>query len=167
MKIKFLSALALTVAAVQCAPQTDIIQENVDNAAVQLKSLIEASEAGDTVRIPSTYQNGEIVYVPTDDWVSGFFAGTLWYMYELTGDEYWADHARKHTEILDSIQNLKWHHDIGFMIYDSYGNGLRDIRMLSSIPPNPFPPASDREPESSSHGIRTRAGRAKEAGSAL
>ena len=125
MKIKFLSALALTVAAVQCAPQTDIIQENVDNAAVQLKSLIEASEAGDTVRIPSTYQNGEIVYVPTDDWVSGFFAGTLWYMYELTGDEYWADHARKHTEILDSIQNLKWHHDIGFMIYDSYGNGLR------------------------------------------
>ena len=125
MKIKFLSALALTVAAVQCAPQTDIIQENVDNAAVQLKSLIEASEAGDTVRIPSTYQNGEIVYVPPDDWVSGLFAGTLWNMYELTGDEYWADHARKHTEILDSIQNLKWHHDIGFMIYDSYGNGLR------------------------------------------
>ena len=109
----------------QCAPQTDIISENVDNAKIQLKYLLEASEAGDTVRIPSTYQNGEIVYVPVDDWVSGFFAGTLWYMYELTGDEYWADHARKHTEILDTIQYLKWHHDIGFMIYDSYGNGLR------------------------------------------
>ena len=125
MKLKFLSILALAAFAVQCAPQTDIISENVDNAKIQLKYLLEASEAGDTVRIPSTYQNGEIVYVPVDDWVSGFFAGTLWYMYELTGDEYWADHARKHTEILDTIQYLKWHHDIGFMIYDSYGNGLR------------------------------------------
>lgn len=125
MKLKFLSILALAAFAVQCTPQADIISENVDNAKIQLKYLLEASEAGDTVRIPSTYQNGEIVYVPVDDWVSGFFAGTLWYMYELTGDEYWADHARKHTEILDTIQYLKWHHDIGFMIYDSYGNGLR------------------------------------------
>ena len=125
MKFKFLSTLALTVIAVQCAPKTDIIQDNIENARIQLKSLTEASEAGDTVRIPSTFKNGEIEYVPTDDWVSGFFAGTLWYMYELTGEEYWAEHARKHTEILDSIQYLKWHHDVGFMIYDSYGNGLR------------------------------------------
>ncbi len=29
------------------------------------------------------------------------------------------------TENLDSIQYLQWHHDVGFMIYDSYGNGLR------------------------------------------
>ena len=117
--------LALAVIAVRCAPETDIIKDNVENAEVQLKSLAEASEAGDTIRIPSTFKDGEIVYVPTDDWVSGFFAGSLWYMYELTGDEYWATHARKHTEILDSIQFLTWHHDIGFMIYDSYGNGLR------------------------------------------
>lgn len=125
MKFKFLSTLALAVIAAQCAPETDIIKDNVENAKVQLKSLVEASEAGDTVRIPSTFKDGEIVYVPTDDWVSGFFAGTLWYMYELTGDEYWAEHARKQTEVLDTIQYLKWHHDIGFMIYDSYGNGLR------------------------------------------
>lgn len=125
MKFKFLSTLALAVIAAQCAPETDIIKDNVENAEVQLKSLVEASEAGDTVRIPSTFKDGEIVYVPTDDWVSGFFAGTLWYMYELTGDEYWAEHARKQTEVLDTIQYLKWHHDIGFMIYDSYGNGLR------------------------------------------
>ena len=125
MKFKFLSALALTVIAVQCAPKPDIIQENVENAKVQLKYLVDASEAGDTVRIPSTFKNGEIEFVPTDDWVSGFFAGTLWYMYELTGDEYWAEHAQKQTEVLDTIQYLKWHHDVGFMIYDSYGNGLR------------------------------------------
>ena len=125
-----LAAGIAAMAAISCNTDTDIITENIGNAKVQIGALMEASEAGDTVRIPSTYQNGEIVYVPTDDWVSGFFAGTLWYMYELTGDEMWAGHARKHTEVLDSIQYLTWHHDVGFMIYDSYGNGLR----LKNIP---------------------------------
>jgi uncharacterized protein YyaL (SSP411 family) len=46
-------------------------------------------------------------------------------MYELTGEEYYAEKAQKHTEILHDIQFLKWHHDVGFMVYDSYGNGLR------------------------------------------
>ena len=110
---------------VQCAQKKDIIQENVDYAKDQLAYLIEAAEEGDTLRIPSTFKNGAIEFVPTDDWVSGFFAGTLWYMYELTGDEYYAQLAQKHTEILHDIQFLEWHHDVGFMVYDSYGNGRR------------------------------------------
>lgn len=131
MNLKTTIAAGLAAATLTaCNRPTDIISENIGNAKAQIGALMEASEAGDTVRIPSTYMDGEIVYVPTDDWVSGFFAGTLWYMYELTGDEMWAAHARKHTEILDSIQYLTWHHDVGFMIYDSYGNGLR----LKNIP---------------------------------
>lgn len=112
---------------VSCAPNTNIslIDDNVKNAEVQLQQLLEASEATGEIRIPSTFENGEIEFVPTDDWVSGFFAGSLWYMYELTGEQKWAEHAKAHTEVLDSIQHLKWHHDVGFMIYDSYGNGLR------------------------------------------
>ena len=131
MNLKTTIAAGLAAATLTaCNRPTDIISENIGNAKAQIGALMEASEAGDTVRIPSTYMDGEIVYVPTDAWVSGFFAGTLWYMYELTGDEMWAGHARKHTEILDSIQYLTWHHDVGFMIYDSYGNGLR----LKNIP---------------------------------
>lgn len=126
MKLKFLTLAAVSVLSAACCNCGDnIIEDNIRNAKVQIGALLEASEAGDTVRIPSTYKNGEIEYVPADDWVSGFFAGTLWYMYELTGDEFWADHARKHTEILSEIQYLTWHHDVGFMVYDSYGNGLR------------------------------------------
>ena len=119
-------ALAIAAAALfSCKAGPDIIRDNVENAEIQIGALMNASEEGDTIRIPSSFQDGKIVYVPTDDWVSGFFAGTLWYMYELTGNENWADHARKHTEVLDTIQYLTWHHDVGFMIYDSYGNGLR------------------------------------------
>lgn len=122
-KIAVFALMAAAIAA--CAPKADIITENVENAKVQIGDLLAASEEGDTIRIPSTYKDGEIDFVPKDDWVSGFFAGTLWYMYELTGDEMWAEHARKHTENIAEIQYLEWHHDVGFMIYDSYGNGLR------------------------------------------
>ena len=123
---RLLPALAIAAAALfSCKAGPDIIRDNVENAEIQIGALMNASEEGDTIRIPSSFQDGKIVYVPTDDWVSGFFAGTLWYMYELTGNENWADHARKHTEVLDTIQYLTWHHDVGFMIYDSYGNGLR------------------------------------------
>ena len=97
-----------------------------DNAAAQLKYLIAECEEGDTVRIPMTLKpDGTIKFVPTTSWVSGFLPGTLWYMYEYTGDEYWAEHAKKHTEILSDIQYFTKHHDVGFMIYCSYGNGLR------------------------------------------
>ncbi|MBR6305980.1 MAG: glycoside hydrolase family 88 protein [Bacteroidales bacterium] len=129
--IKTIAAIvAAIILAVCCRPVDRLVIENTEIAKVQLSSLLALSEEGDTLRIPSTFKNGEVEFVPEDDWVSGFFAGTLWYMYELTGDDSWAIHARRHTEKLDSIQYLKWHHDVGFMVYDSYGNGLR----LKKIP---------------------------------
>ena len=130
MKNRLIPMLLLAAFAVSCNDRSDIISENIENAKAQLAYLIEASEADDTLRIPSTYKDGEVKFVPTDDWVSGFFAGSLWYMYELTGDEYYAEKAQKHTEILHDIQYLKWHHEVGFMVYDSYGIGLR----LKNIP---------------------------------
>ena len=130
MKTRLFSLLILAVCLISCNGRKDIIQENIEHAKAQLAHLIAASEANDTLQIPSTFKNGAIEFVPTDDWVSGFFAGTLWYMYELTGDEYYAEQAQKHTEILHEIQFLTWHHDVGFMVYDSYGNGLR----LKNIP---------------------------------
>ena len=116
------SASALCVF-LSCENRND--DTKVSLAAEQLELLLNESEAGDTLRRPSSYKDGQVQFVPVDDWVSGFFAGELWYMYELTGDEKWAESARKFTEVLSPIQYLTWHHDVGFMVYDSYGNGLR------------------------------------------
>lgn len=115
----------ILLAAFSCSRTDELLEDNVKNARIQISALLASSEQGDTIRIPSTFKSGSVEFVPIDDWVSGFFAGTLWYMYELTGDEMWAEHAAAHTERLDSIQYLTWHHDVGFMVYDSYGNGLR------------------------------------------
>ena len=49
----------------------------------------------------------------------------MWYLYELTGDSTLLPLAQKYTEALYEARNLTWHHDIGFIINCSYGNGLR------------------------------------------
>jgi len=60
-----------------------------------------------------------------EDWTSGFYPSTMWYMFELTGDSTWKTYARKYTEAIDSVKYLTWHHDVGFMIQCSFGNGFR------------------------------------------
>lgn len=62
---------------------------------------------------------------PINDWTSGFFPGSLWYAYELTGDDELKKHAVRYTNILYPIRTLEGTHDLGFMINCSYGNALR------------------------------------------
>ncbi|MDR2272976.1 MAG: glycoside hydrolase family 88 protein [Sphingobacterium sp.] len=67
----------------------------------------------------------KMIYVGTDDWCSGFFPGSLWYMYEYTKDPKWEEAAKKYTAMLEQEKNNKSTHDLGFMMYCSYGNGYR------------------------------------------
>ncbi len=95
-------------------------------AGVQLRILIDSAETHHPLWMPRTLDgDGNIVFVPKEDWTSGFFPGSLWYMYEYTHDDYWKNKAEEFTGALDSIQYIKWNHDVGFMVGDSYGNGYR------------------------------------------
>lgn len=73
----------------------------------------------------TTGKDGELHMVPTRDWTSGFFAGELWYMYEMTGDKYWEKEARRYTELLEQEKLNGKTHDMGFKMFCSYGNGYR------------------------------------------
>ncbi len=59
------------------------------------------------------------------DWTCGFFPGSLWYIYELTGNKDFKLQASRFTEALDSVQYFTHTHDLGFMLYCSYGNAYR------------------------------------------
>ena len=59
------------------------------------------------------------------DWTSGFFPGTAWYTYELTGNKKIAEAAAKYTNILNPVRHYRGTHDLGFMINCSYGNAKR------------------------------------------
>ena len=112
----------------QSAPSKDFVSENAEFAAKQISLQTDAIEKSGKILNPrTTEKDGSVSYVPIDDWTSGFFPGSMWYMYELTGDQKWVELGKKYTEDLDSVQYLTWHHDVGFMINCSYGNGLRLI----------------------------------------
>lgn len=65
-------------------------------------------------------------FVGVKDWCSGFFPGTLWFAYEYSGDAYIKEQAQKFTEPIKTIAYTKAdNHDIGFMVYGSYGNAYR------------------------------------------
>ena len=82
--------------------------------------------AKNPTKIPRTInRDGSLKTVGIYNWTSGFYAGNLWYMYEITGEEKWKTEAVKWTEALDTIQYWTSNHDVGFMIYCSYGNGLK------------------------------------------
>ena len=106
--------------------EKDFIQDNIDNAAAQNTIQTDIIEKSGRVLNPRTIdKDGNIVYIPIDDWCSGFYPGSIWLTYELTGDKKWLPLAVKYTEALDSVKHLKWHHDVGFMIGCSYLNGYR------------------------------------------
>lgn len=60
-----------------------------------------------------------------EDWTSGFFPGSLWYAYEMTGNNDLKEYAIQYTNMLNQVRYLKNTHDVGFMINCSYGNALR------------------------------------------
>ncbi len=62
---------------------------------------------------------------PMSDWTSGFFPGSLWYAYELTGDDSIKAQAIRFTNKLNVVRYMKNTHDVGFMAYCSYGNAMR------------------------------------------
>ncbi|MBN1129597.1 MAG: glycoside hydrolase family 88 protein [Chitinispirillaceae bacterium] len=68
------------------------------------------------------------------DWVSGFYPGCLWYAYEKTGDTLFRYNARRWTEALYGQRTNTGTHDVGFMLFCSYGNGYRLLRTASYLP---------------------------------
>jgi uncharacterized protein YyaL (SSP411 family) len=80
---------------------------------------------GDATREPRTFEHGKFVAVPPRDWTSGFFPGSLWLIYENNGGAIWRDAAENFTKRLEAIQHFTAHHDVGFMLGCSYGEGLR------------------------------------------
>ena len=60
------------------------------------------------------------------DWTSGFWPGILWEAYEASGDQTILTNAKKFTEPLRAVLSVPVdNHDLGFMLYLSFGNGYR------------------------------------------
>ena len=83
-----------------------------------------APQFGTQAPMPQDFKDGKVNYGPLGNWISGFFPGSLWKLYDLTGEADLKDAAIRYTELLAKITGSR-QHDIGFMLYCPMGEGLR------------------------------------------
>ena len=111
---------------------TDRVFDVAKQQAFNMDARLEADLHPRSLKKDGTPRNSPVTW-----WCSGFFPGSVWYIYEYTGDESVLALARKSTAKLDSlVYNPKTDHDIGFQINCSYGNGYRltgDAEYLSMM----------------------------------
>jgi unsaturated chondroitin disaccharide hydrolase len=122
----FFAAAALATGLRAAEPALDlVIQSALATSAKQYEWMLAHLPADDKKPLPRTFEHGQLVTIPPHDWTSGFFPGSLWYLFEATGDAKWRAPAEKFTVLLEPEQFNTKTHDVGFMLYCSYGNGLR------------------------------------------
>ena len=101
-----------------------LVDENLQLAVRQYKYMQKLLPAD---KLPRSYDSvkNELVVSGSDWWCSGFYPGVLWYLYEYTKDKDLKAEAIRSTALLEKEKNNKGTHDLGFMLYCSYGNGYR------------------------------------------
>jgi unsaturated chondroitin disaccharide hydrolase len=78
-------------------------------------------------RFPKTYHAKEdrLETSGSEWWCSGFYPGSLLYLYDKKGEETLKTEARRIMEVLEKEQYNTSTHDLGFMMFCSFGNALK------------------------------------------
>jgi len=98
-----------------------LIDGNLRQALNQYKVLMSKLPAD---RMPKTYYAMQDKLETSDSkwWCSGFYPGTLFYLYEFSHDTSLLHEATRRLRLLENEQFNKGTHDLGFMMYCSFGN---------------------------------------------
>ena len=125
MKVFYVLCISvLVLIACSGGEDTSIVEQGFTRAEQQLynqlKAVPEATEYPRTIG-----KDGKLKGTRKNDWTEGFYPGCLWYVYEYTNKEDWKKAAIKWTESLEPLKKMTNHHDIGFLMYCSFGNAYR------------------------------------------
>ena len=126
-KLLLVAVVAISIVGVSCSERYELKQSlkaalevAVEQNKAQAEVLMERTD-----EMPKTFENGALVTANIRWWTSGFFPGSLWLLYEHTGDEQLRQYAEHYTSRLVSLKDYKGTHDLGFMVFCSFGNGYR------------------------------------------
>lgn len=98
------------------------IEQNLSDAVQQIKVLAKETPID---KFPKTFENSKEIFSSSSWWCSGFYPGTLLYLYEGTQDRELLERAEEKFRYLEKEKDNKGTHDLGFMLFCSFGNGLR------------------------------------------
>lgn len=130
MKRHFILFFFLPLLLTSCGKKQETMEQladrSIQTAVQQAKAMATALEQQNDL-LPRSINpgTGELVTSKSRWWCSGFFPGTLWYLYEYTGDEELKTMAEAYTARIEKEKYNTGTHDLGFMLYCSFGNGLR------------------------------------------
>lgn len=127
---KFLYSLPIifiifAFASVKPKPIGEVINESIAFSVKQYGLMAQLLKSKPDSLPRSTEPNGHILLTTSRNWTSGFFPGALWYLYEATGDNKIKEDAQLFTSRIEKEKFVKTTHDLGFILYCSFGNGLR------------------------------------------
>ena len=111
----------------QVAPNDQLLQtieQSFLADAAQYKVMMKALPAA---RFPKAYDPKKAKFETSNSewWCSGFYPGTLLYLYEQTKDQQLYDEALRIMKVLEKEKANTRTHDLGFMMYCSFGNADR------------------------------------------
>lgn len=125
---KEILALLFIVILMGCAgkDEMDAVIEKGLSVSVEQSKLMAKSIWEQKTLLPRTLdKEGKLITSDSKWWTSGFFPGVLWYLYEATGDTLLKEYACDYTSRVEKEKYNKGNHDVGFMLYCSFGNGYR------------------------------------------
>lgn len=100
------------------------LRQVLDQSADQYKSMMPTIPEG---LLPRTFEKGELKTTRSDGWVSGFYPATLLYLHHYTPDTALRGEALRKMKVLEKEQFNTRTHDLGFMMFCSFGNAARII----------------------------------------
>lgn len=104
---------------------SDMIDRGLSVATEQALLMAEKLE-NEEGKLPKTInKKGELATSNYGWWCSGFFPGELWYLYENNPTPKLKAFAEMYTARVEPAKNLTNTHDLGFMLFCSFGNGYR------------------------------------------
>jgi unsaturated chondroitin disaccharide hydrolase len=101
-----------------------LIKENFLLADTQYRYMMTLVPAN---RMPQSYDEKNKKFLSNDIqwWCSGFYTGCLWYIFEQTSNGDIKKEAERALAVLEPNQNFTGNHDLGFMMFCSFGNACR------------------------------------------
>lgn len=121
-----LTLTILASLATQCSsptpPEGSLLDQNIELAVTQYKGMQKQLGEGE---FPRSYENSSFTTSSSEWWCSGFYPGTLLYLYEETEDSSLLQEANRMLTLLEKEQYNTSTHDLGFMMYCSFGNANR------------------------------------------
>jgi len=106
-------------------PMGKIIDESLSFSLKQYALMYDSMKEKPGLLPRTIDTTGALITAKSNWWTSGFFPGSLWYLYEYSRDEKYKEAAAAMTSLIENEKYNKGTHDLGFMLYCSFGNGLR------------------------------------------